>query len=243
MYEKIYELEVQLYLNKNIKINDSYEYIGEFINYSMNKSKTLQELHSKHRAFKHYCFSGMYPVETDMIYKEGEIYNILIRSYKWELLNEFKKNMVELSNDNFCVINVNTIKEYHKQNIEYIDTLTPTIVTVSENNKSKCWNIKNDNLEYFNQAIFNNLSKKYNDLQGINQTFNYEDIIDDIEIKNKYAIITNYKGIKFLGYKIRIYFKDNNIAQEFANLSIAEGVGEKNSSIGHGFTKPYFRRK
>ncbi|WP_252225246.1 MULTISPECIES: CRISPR-associated endoribonuclease Cas6 [unclassified Clostridium] len=239
MYNEIFEIQVQLYLKENIELKNSYEKIGTLINFSMNENDFLKQLHTKKGKYKEYCLSGMYPIEQEKIYKQGEVYNILIRSYKHNIIKNLHSCLKDLENDNFIIINVNDIKRYKKSNIDYIDTITPTIVTKD----NRCWNYLKDSKEYFDKAIFNNLVKKYNYLQGINQIFNYEDVIDEINIRNKYAIIINYKGVKFLGYKIRVYFKDNNIAQEFANLSIAEGVGEKNSSFGQGFVKPYFRKR
>jgi CRISPR-associated endoribonuclease Cas6 len=237
MYNKIYELSISVYLNKNINQNDMYEKIAEFMNYSMNKSKLLSVLH-KGKDLKHYSLSGLYPIETDRIYKADETYNFLIRSYKKDIINEFEYSLKSLSNEIFNVIMI-IKKEYDKSNVQYVDTLTPTMMTKD----FRCWSHNKDTKEEFLHAIFNNLCHKYNTLQGIRQEFNMEDIIENFEIKSKCAIITNYKGIKLLGYKLRVYFKNNNIAQEFANLSIAEGLGEKNSSCGQGFTKPYFRRE
>ena len=240
MYNKINELVITVYLKQDISIKDSYEKIATLINYSMNQSNKLSILHTQGNEMKHYSLSGLYPIEKDMIYKADESYNFLIRSYKKEIINEFKHCLDNLSNEVFDVIMVNK-KEYDKSNVEYVDTLTPTMITIKE--QKTCWTHNNHSKEYFVQALFNNLCRKYNTLQGIRQDFNILDVIENVEIKSPSAIVTNYKNIKFLGYKIRVYFKDNNIAQEFANLAIAEGVGEKNSSFGQGFTKPYFRRE
>lgn len=240
MYNKIHELIITVYLKQDINVKDSYEEIATLINYSMNKSNELSVLHKKGNDMKHYSISGLYPVEMDRVYKSDESYNFLIRSYKKEIMKDFEQCLNNLSNDIFDVIMI-VKKEYDKSNIDYIDTLTPTMVTVKE--QQKCWTHNNHSKEYFVQAIFNNLCRKYNTLQGIRQDFNITDIIESVEIKSKSAIVTNYKNIKFLGYKTRVYFKDNNIAQEFANLAIAEGIGEKNSSFGQGFTKPYFRKE
>lgn len=239
MYNKIHELTVTVYLKNDINVRDSYEKIATLINYSMNKSNELSILHKKGNEMKHYSSSGLYPIEFNKIYQADEVYSFLIRSYKKAIIDEFQICLNDLSNDDFNVIMI-TKKEYDKSNIEYVDTLTPTLITTKE---MRCWSHTNNSKEDFINSIFKNLSRKYNTLQGIRQDFNMEDIIESFEIKSKCAIITNYKNIKFLGYKVRVYFKDNNIAQEFANLSIAEGLGEKNSSLGQGFTKPYFRRE
>ncbi|HBJ1650428.1 TPA: hypothetical protein LA460_000332 [Clostridium botulinum] len=240
MNNKIYELKVSVYLNKPLKLKNTYEEIGNFINYSMEGSTYLAELHKQKKIFKHYCFSGLYNIESDKIYKEETIYTFMIRSYKQEIINNLQVCLNGLDNDVFTVIEIERV-QYSKSNINYIDTLTPVVITNKDTCKS--WNILKDDIKYFNTAIFNNLVKKYNSLEGISQQFNYNDIITNMEIKNKYAIVISYKGVKFLGYKVRIYFKDNSIAQELANLCVAEGIGEKNSSFGQGFCKPYFRKK
>lgn len=235
--EKIYELKVTILLKEDLKLNDSYGEIGRFINYSMNKSDSLAELHKRGRTFKHYCFSSFYPCELDKIYKKENYYTFLIRSSKGNIINALKESLDGLENDIIETMDIENV-EYKKSNIDYIDTLTPVIVT--KDNRS--WNILKDDKAFFDKAIINNLVKKFNELENISIETNYNDIVDRITIKNKYAIIVNYKGIKMLGYKVRIYFKNNIIAQEIANITLCDGVGEKNSSCGQGFCKPYFTK-
>lgn len=50
-----------------------------------------------------------------------------------------------------------------------------------------------------------------------------------------------YKGIKLLGYKYNIYFKENSFAQEMANFITVTGLLEKNSSLECGFVKAYYK--
>lgn len=233
----INELRVTVYIKQDLKSRNSFEEIGKLVNYSMNKNDNMKKLHLKKKSFKHYCLSGLYPV--DKIYKEDECYTFMIRSYKKDMINNLQKCLDGLENDVFVVIDTQ-IKVYkYSNNIKYIDTITPTIITHLERQQS--WNILKDDKDYFCSRLFENLNNKYNSLENIVQHFDYDNIIDKVEFKNKCAIIVEYKGVKFLGNKIRIYFKENNIAQQFANLCIAEGVGEKNSSFGQGFCKPYFK--
>lgn len=235
MYNKYYELRVSIYLLQNIHKNDVYEKIATLINYSFNNSQLLSDLH-KAKGFKHYSFSGLYPIEMEGVYLQDEVYSFMIRTYKQDVVKELKKSLNQIQNDTFNVIDLQ-LKEYNNKNIKYIDNLTPTIITIN----SIRWNKEVNTLEEMENALFNNLNKKYNSLHGIGQIFSIKDIIEKIEIKSKCGIITNYKGIKWVGYKFRIYFKDNNLAQDFANLAVTEGIGEKNSSFGQGFVKPYFR--
>ena len=237
MNKKYYEINIKVYLNNNIRSIDMYDKLSRFINFSFNNSQNLSCLH-KSRGLKHYCFSGLYPVEKDNIYKADEIYSFMIRSYDKKITDEFFRIMNNFKNDDFIVTEITTKTWYHK-NIEHIDNLTPTVFTLKNGQR---WNKDIHGIEIAKESVFNNLIKKYNSLNGTNFNFNYRDIIKEFTVKSKCAIIINYKGVKFLGYKLRIVFQDNAIAQEIANLAVVEGIGEKNSSFGMGFVKPYFGR-
>ena len=238
MNEKILELRISVYLKNDLKLNNMYEEVSKLVNYSMEGSDYLSDIHKKQKTFKHYCISGLYPTERDRIYKCDNVYNFMIRSYNTKLIKNLQKCLMNIENNMFVVMSIDLFI-YNKSNIEYVDTLTPAII-IKDN---LCWNIYSDDIDYFKKYIFMNLANKYNSLQGLKMNFNYDDIIKDIEIKNSHAITFDYKGIKMLSYKLRIYFHENNIDQEVANLSIAEGVGQKNSSMATGFCKPYFLNK
>lgn len=231
------EVTVSVYLNNNIRVIDMYEKLSRFINFSFNNSKLLSELH-KNIGLKHYSYSGLYPIEQDSIYKADEIYSFIFRSYNNKIINEFITSMQTLENDDFIVTNVST-KRYKCKSIQFVDNLTPTIITLQDGIR---WNKEIHGVEVAKESIFKNLMKKYNSLYNTSFDFKYEDVIKDISVKSKCAIIVNYKGVKFLGYKFRVEFQNNGIAQEIANISVVEGIGEKNSSFGMGFVKPYFRR-
>ena len=84
--------------------------------------------------------------------------------------------------------------------------------------------------------------KEYHDVcMLIRKGFLKTNIIDRVEIINNIAITMNYKGIKLLGYKYNIYFKENSFAQELANFITVTGLLEKNSSLGCGFVKAYYK--
>lgn len=236
MNKSYHEIKTSVYLNNNIHSSDMYEKLSNFINFSFNNSQVLSCLH-KSKGFKHYSFSGLYPIERDYVYKSDEIYSFLFRTHDKEVANEFVKSIMNLNNDDFITTEV-SLKTWNYENIKHIDNLTPTVFTL---NNGLRWNL-NDGMEIAKERIFNNLMKKYNCFNNTSFSFGYNDMIDDIIIKNECPIVINYKGIKFLGYKFRVKFKENPIAQEIANFAVVDGIGEKSSSFGMGFVKPYFRR-
>jgi CRISPR-associated endoribonuclease Cas6 len=198
----------------------------------------MSKLH-KNKGFKHYSFSGMYPVEKDYVYKGDEIYNILIRSYNKTIIDEIQKCMVNLKNKDFVITNVEK-REWVNKKIDFVDSLTPTVGILKRNNKPCNWNIMKDDKMLLENQLYNNIIKKYNVLNDTNIMSKYQDIIKMIQIKNNCPIYIQYKGTSVMGYKIRIYFQDNEIAQNIANLASVEGIGSKNSSLGMGFVKSYF---
>ncbi len=61
-------------------------------------------------------------------------------------------------------------------------------------------------------------------------------MFESIEIKNKYPITINYKGVTLLGDKFQLRIAQNEQAQELVNFSISCGIGEMNSR-GYGFVR------
>ena len=59
---KYYELVVTTKLNVTVDYKDQAEFIGKQINKSLLGDEYLKERHTKN-TFKHYVFSGFYPVE------------------------------------------------------------------------------------------------------------------------------------------------------------------------------------
>lgn len=234
-----YELRVNVYLNNDISMKEVYDKLANFINYSFNNSQTLSCLHLQ-KGFKGFSWSGLYPIEKDGVYKADEIYSFTIRTHSKNHKDEFIKCLNGLCNDDFIVTEV-TVKQYEYKNIDYVDCLTPMIYTKSENNMR--WNHEVDNVDNLKEGIFNNLIKKYNALNDTEFQCNCKDVIKNIQLRCKCGIVVKYKGIILLGYKVRVYFQQNPISQSIANMGTVTGIGEKNSSTGMGFVKPYFTNR
>ncbi|APR02486.1 CRISPR-associated endoribonuclease Cas6 [Clostridium botulinum] len=246
MLNKNYELRIKIYLLRDIPLEDANEILSKAIDYTMLLNKNLRPIHTN-KGFKHYSFSTPYPVESDRVYKKDRIYSFMIRDYSKQKIKDFQSVFSKLRLNEFVVLTTE-IKEYHKKRISHIYTITPTVLTLLEEEvpdklktiktKQKCW-VKGCNHLLLIDRIENNLIKKYKDLTQKDIVVN-NDIIESVEITNKVPIKINYKDSAIIGNKFKITFAQNELTQEIANLSVVEGILEKNSSLGCGFVKPAF---
>lgn len=233
------ELIVNLYLLEDVYLKDVNDKVSKFLNYIMGNSQYLSEIHKAKCVYKGYSYSTLYPIESDKIYKANDIYRIMIRSYDFNFLKEMKDAIHGATNGTFQEIG-SELNVYEHKKINKVTNITPAVYTIKKNGKYTCWT-KKDTESNVEKAIFNNMIKKYNYINKTNFDFRREDIIDRVEIINNIAITMNYKGIKLLGYKYNIYFKENSFAQEMANFITVTGLLEKNSSLGCGFIKAYYK--
>lgn len=229
--EKFNEIKVKVYLLKDINKRDCGEKIGELINQSMLKNPVLQKLHLRN-GYKFYCFDYLYPIEKDGIYKANNIYEFRIRGLV--NLNEINMCINKMRNKNMVVLTTEKIL-LKNQMIKSVKNITPMVSTITENGKPRSFNVMYDDVEYIKRQVFNNLEKKFKTFHGIEFKTKYDDIFESISMLHKYPIIINYKNRKLFGYKFKIDFKQNEIAQQYANFSMLVGIGEKNSSIGCGY--------
>lgn len=233
------QLTINLYLLKNIKINDCNEELSKLINLSMEKDEYLGYIHKKKKGFKNYSWCTLYPIEKDYIYKSNDVYRFTIRSYDMKLIDAFEKSLLNTRNDKFVVLQIDkSIRGYKK--VDELITITPSIITIrDENNKLTSWNKDNSEnvLQELSINVFNNLCKKYKENFKEDIILKKEDVIEDINILSNHGLVINYKNIKMLGYKIKVKFKENEIAQKLANAAIVLGLLEKNSTLGCGFVK------
>ena len=237
---KYKELTIKVYLYKDIKVKDSYEKISRLLNYIMEKDKTLSEKHTIYSKFKGYSFSGMYPIEKDGIYKMNEIYQITLRAYDDCFANTLQEVATGEENEDMCIITIDSELCSSKEIIEMY-TITPAVASImTPKGKTVSWNT--NMAQDIEEIIFKNLLKKYNFINGTNVLTTKEDVIESVDIVSKCAIVINYKGHKILGYKYKIVFKQNNIAQEIANCANVLGVLTKNSTLGCGFVKSIYKR-
>jgi len=232
---KYFELTCTAYLKRDISFKNSFEFISKYISYSMAQDKELKTLH-KEIGFKHYTFDNFYPIQRDGIYKEGNIYQITIRSLNENLIKTLSKTLrLNIDNPNFSIVQTSQ-KTINQSFISEIYSATPVIVTMKD---GKYW-VKEDDLMILHKQLQDNLIKKYQDFFAHNiktsQTF-----IQLFELKNnRLQTIQTDKlhshgvPVKFYGNKFRIVPNEDEISQKLAFIALACGLGEKNS-FGGGF--------
>lgn len=89
---RVYEISVKNYLLKNIDKNNMFEVISEVIDSTLSRNEEFLEFHNKN-CYKNYCNNGFYPLETDGIYKEDNIYTFQIRTIDEDLAKYLIKNL------------------------------------------------------------------------------------------------------------------------------------------------------
>lgn len=223
---KVFELNLKVFLLKNISIEESQERIAEFIDLSLGKNGEFLNFHNENE-FKNYCFNSFYPLEEDGIYKSGKIYTINLRTINKELAKHFNENLANEHNS-FIKGLVCEVRVLPKKPIEKLYSITPLIVKTDKG----YW--KNSlSIDDFERRIKENLIKKYNKYNDIKIDEDFE-LYTTILVKNKKPIATAYKGRRILGDKLNIVISTDEIAQELAYMALGTGLGEMNAR-GLGF--------
>ncbi|MGL4761022.1 MAG: hypothetical protein ACRCWG_06120 [Sarcina sp.] len=233
---KGYELRIRFCLFHNVEKENINMIIASAINKLMEKSQYLKEVHQK-QGFKKYCISGVTPFEK-INYKEAELYDFFIRTKDLKLIQNFRIAANDFENNTLMILDteINIIDNRNKR-IDLIETITPTVAVLRDNktNKTVSWT-KERGLPVLENAIINNLIKK-SGLEIVDKT----NLIKDIKLKSEYPVVINYKkNSKIVGYKLKIKFEDNEMAQELANIALFEGVLTKNASLCCGFAKAFY---
>lgn len=232
---KYFELKCITYLKNDINFKESYVQLSKYISYSMSQVENLKELHNK-TGFKYYCFSGLFPIEKEKVYKKGNSYSFTIRSFDKQMIDTLSEELRKNINNPDLLV-VETSKRTQKQFfISELYSVTPVVVTV-ENNFH--WTMEKDgDILKLQRQLHDNLEKKYKDFyeQEIDATQNF---IQLLEIKNRVPqniqITTkDKKKIRFFGNKFKIVPNEDEVSQKLAFVAMACGLGEKNS-FGGGF--------
>ncbi|MCX7921558.1 MAG: CRISPR-associated endoribonuclease Cas6 [Clostridia bacterium] len=223
-----YELTATVILTRDIHYTDAGEVIGQTINKTMLQDSELIELHSK-SDFKHYVFNSFYPVEKDGVYREGRIYIYKIRSLNQDFIKKMKELLPNTKADIYKVVAVQR-KTINRPQISNIYTLTPVVVTRED---GKNW-VSDDGVGFLKQRLQANLEKKYKAFYN-EEVCPLKDIFTGIEVLNRKPIAINFKGSKFLGSKLKLWFNKDSDSQKLAFVAMACGLGEKNTSVGAGF--------
>lgn len=221
-----YNLKVIVQLKQDIKYENTYEIISNYIAKAMLLEDNLKELHEKN-CYKLYTFCSLYPFEQSGIYEKNKLYAFDIRYMKMEFGLKIKQLLKFVKDENFNLISTNIeTNEYRK--INKLISLTPAICTTNKND----YKINGD-LNLIKTRLIAGAEKKYY------QIFNNKvscDFIKSIKQTNMKPIKLPYKSIHLLGNKFEIEIKEDEISQKLAFILFATGILEKNSQ-GYGFCK------
>lgn len=226
---KFFQLTVTTILKKNVHFSMSSELIGNNINKAMLKDEELMKYHEQ-KVYK-YVFDNFYPVEKEGIYQEKRIYVFNIRSFNERFILKVRQCLTEFESQDIKVIAIG-LKTIYKKQINYIQTVTPAIITV----ESKPW-LLTDDISLLVKRLQANLEKKYKFFfnEEIGEIEDY--FIEKLKILNKKPMFYNYKTIKLLSHKFYIKVNDDEKSQKLAFIALGAGLSEKNSSLGAGFCK------
>ncbi len=203
--------------------------ISNLINKSLCSDGSLIKIHER-TGYKPYIFSSLTPIEKkDKVYHKNRIYRFKIRSYDESFLRNLNSILENMETEMMRVLAIN-FKKVVLRKIKRLKTYNPVIVTVDDGP----WLLDRDDPSLLIRQLQANIEKKY-------QFFFDEKIITDNNFisslipLNEKPLALEYKGIKLLGNKFEFFISEDESSQKLANLALATGIGEKNSSLGAGF--------
>lgn len=223
---QVYEIRLKVYLLKDISLLRMQEKCTAIIDKALFKNETMKVFHEE-KKYKNYCVSGLYPIESDKVYKEGKIYSLLIRTVDQNLKNYLMSVLEDIKTDEMKGL---TVAEFRikKYPIKEVFTVTPAIIK----NEYGYWKGMMS-LEDYERRLFENLCKKYKNFSGeeVNEDF---DLYTNLQFKNSGPIVCQYKNIKLLGDKLILEPDMNEMAQELIYMALGTGLAEINAR-GYGF--------
>ncbi len=225
---KYYELTATAYLKEDIAFDHAGQEIGSILNKAMLNVPEMKELHKKN-IFKNYCFGSFFPIEKDKVYKKGSVYTFKIRSLSRNFATCVKKYIKSVQDTSMTILAVEASEKSHRY-VSNVYSVTPVVVTLDEN---KRWT-KDEDFSLVFDKLITNLKKKYNSFYEADLEVNNA-AISRIELMNRKPMIVNYKNVRLLGNKFKIWFNEDEVSQKLAFIAMTCGLGEKNSSAGAGF--------
>lgn len=222
----VIQLDMKVYLMKDINQEEQSEKLGEFIDGCLSKNKKFLELH-KTNCFKNYCFNGLYPMETEKVYKEDGVYTFQIRTIDKELAEFLAKNLANTSNSYFKGLKIE-MKIIRKKHIDKIFSITPLVLK----NEEGYWKGLLT-FDEFEERVKINLIKKYREYTGENLKDDVQ-LFTSVQFKNHKPVSVKYKDIKLLGDKVEFNVCDDEYSQKLAYMALGTGLGENNAR-GTGF--------
>ena len=223
---KVFEILLKVCLLEDIELKDAQTRILKFIDTTLGRESDTLTFHYVN-SFKNYCFNSFYPLETDGVYKKGNVYTITIRTIDNYLADYFNN---KLSNSYMPLIMGldSSLKVIPIKKLKKMYSITPLVIK----NDEGYWRNLINFIEFEKRLKFN-LLKKYNCICNtrLNKDFR---LYSSLEFKNKMPIASKYKGKTLLGDKISINILEDDLSQKIAYMALGTGFGEMNAR-GFGF--------
>lgn len=224
-----YELKLTLLLKKSTHHLQMSEPIGNWLSLAQLADPVFKQTHYD-KAYKHFVFSNLFPIEKDGIYQQGRIYVLTIRSSVAGILTRLQQCLQKCRETDYFQLIVCEQKARRLGHITELLTVTPTIVTVD----GKPW-MPEDNLELLIERLHANAEKKYKSLYPGTLVQEGQVFIQGVVVENRKPLAITYKGRKLLGNKLHLLIREDEYSQKLANVVMGSGLAEKNSSLGSGF--------
>lgn len=218
----VYEIKLKVYMLKNISVNEIQTKITSLLDKGFLIDTKWQQFHEQN-FYKGYSMNHAYPLEPDKVYKKDKIYIITIRTVDSNLAKYFSEICVNQFTEDIKGLTAQ-IRILPKKYIECIYTLTPIILKDAQKGYWKT----HMNLEQFELQLKTNLFKKWNYFEKTKVVENFP-IYNVIEFLNQAPIGMDYKNVKLLGDKIKLWIADDEMSQNLAYMALGTGLGNMNS--------------
>lgn len=220
------ELRVKVFLYENIEIQEASQELCRLIDIALLKNKKYNDFHKENK-FKNYCFSTLYPLGENGVYKKDKLYSFNIRTIDKSLCEYLSKSLDRVSTNKIQILTISK-KNINKNYIDKIKVVTPIVAKFEEG----YWR-SNYTVDTLEKRIRENIIKKYNEFYNTKIDEDFE-LFTSLKILNSKPLVTKYKNIKLLGDKIEFTINNEAKAQELMYFAIGAGLGEMNSR-GFGF--------
>lgn len=221
-----YEAKLVLFLQKEIRYENSYEAISKFLSHAMLQDASLKAYHEE-KFPKCYVWDSLFPLEKDKLYKVGRIYMLHIRSLDLDFILKLKK-CIELSHDEVFKVLACQLTNYPYRLITKLKSLTPVICTLPD---QKYWT-REDGLKLLEERINICTLKKYRRYVGDIEE-DKDGFIESIRLLNEKPISIPYKNTKLIGNKLEITCKTDEYSQKLAFTLLASGL--EKCSLGFSY--------
>lgn len=224
-----FELRITVLVKQTKHHLEIQEHIGNWISRAQLSDPYLKQAHHE-KAYKHYVFSSLFPLEKDGVYQRGRAYILTIRSSRQDTLSRINACMRSCREDDYFQFVSSDQRTRELSHITEMITITAAIVTINH----KPW-MNENNIEILVKQLHANAEKKFIDLYPDELMKASQPFIQGIRVENRKPIATSYKGRKLLGNKLRLFINEDNYSQKLANVVLGSGLAEKGSSLGAGF--------